>query len=38
LPVTTEEPVENAAITSDEPIGKIPVPKKIKPESMELYD
>ena len=33
LPASAEKPEENAAVTCDEPIGKIPVPKIVKPES-----
>jgi hypothetical protein len=34
LSITAEEPGENVAMTLDEPVGKIPVPKPVKPESM----
>jgi hypothetical protein len=33
LSSTAEEQEENVAITADEPVGKIPVPKITKPES-----
>ncbi|CAB3991419.1 Muscle, skeletal receptor tyrosine kinase [Paramuricea clavata] len=33
LSVTAEEPGENVAMTLDEPVGKIPVPKPVKPEN-----
>ena len=37
LPASAEKPEENVVVTCDEPIGKIPVPKMVKPENHYVW-